>query len=45
MLYAFQYTTMKMIIFCACKNLSNNKKAVKDTPIVVLKCREKFLVK
>ena len=26
MSYAFQYTTIKMIIFYACKNLLNNKK-------------------
>ena len=28
MSHAFQYTTIKMIIFCACKNLLNNKKAI-----------------
>ena len=28
MSHAFQHTTIKMIIFCACKNLLNNKKAI-----------------
>ena len=28
MSHAFQYTTIKMTIFCACKNLLNNKKAI-----------------
>ena len=28
MSHAFQYTTIKMTIFCACKKLLNNKKAI-----------------
>ena len=45
MSYAFQYTTIKMIIFCTCKNLLNNKKKIdKDTKVVVLKGHDKFLM-
>ena len=33
-----------MIIFCACKNLLNNKKAEKNSKIIVLKGLEKLFV-
>ena len=36
-LHAFQYATIKIIIFCPYKNLLNNKKDWNDTKIVVLK--------
>ena len=43
--HAFQYTNIKMKIFCACENLLNNKKAYNDTIIIiVLNGRQKFLV-
>ena len=44
-LHFFQYTTIKMIIFCACKNLLNNKNVSKDTQIIVLNGCEKFWLK
>ena len=41
-LHFFQYTTIKMIIFYACKNLLSNKNISKDTQIIVLNGCENF---
>ena len=43
--HAFQYTTIKTTIFCACKKLLNNKKSLKGYQNHCVKNgREKFLV-
>ena len=41
---AFQYTSIKMVISCTCKNLLNNKEIESDAKITVLKGCKKFLV-